>query len=83
MKSFPIHIFVIIDVLYFAKYSCKIFRNLRLDYVICCFIIKLWSFANKKMSKKKDNSHIFNMATNMYLIFWLRNTHLKILEFFL
>ena len=67
-----------------VKYSCKKFCNLRHDYVNCCFSINLWSLAHKKTSKKKDNSHNFNMVTEkmIYMVFWLRNTHLKILELF-
>ena len=66
MKSFPIHIFVIVGLLYFAQYfACEIFLRNILHFA-ACFIIKLWSFAHKKTSKKKDNSHIFNMVTNMY-----------------
>ena len=41
-------------------------------------------FAHKKTSKKKVNSHIFNMITKkvIHVVFLLRNTHLKILELF-
>ena len=53
-----------------AKYSCEIFRNLRYYYVNCCFGIKLWSFTHKKTSKKKDNSHIFNMVTKKWFIWY-------------
>ena len=60
------------------KYSCELFR------ISGCFGIKLWSFTHEKTSKNKYNNHIFNTITKImiYTVFWLRNTHLKILELF-
>ena len=65
-------------------YSNAKYHNLQHDYVDCCFGIKLLIFTHKNTSKKKDNSHIFNMVTKKVIcvVFWLRNTYLKILELF-
>ena len=46
-------------------------RNILAEYFAICDLIKqidydlrkVWSFANKTLSKKKDNSHVFNMVT--------------------
>ena len=72
------------NILHEKYFACKIFRNLRHDYVNCCFGLKLWYFAHKKTSKKKDNSYIINMITTkmICMVFWLCNSYLKILELF-